>query len=197
MASLALALALHGRFPLPNSADEATARSLYSYIDRFVRENGGPLLAIRPEFAYVIARQDVEMEGSCYLHLARNRAPGAELVTGRLGQATYTLVVMSWPMPDDAIAELKRSYTFARACRVGYYYGQTPVALFTRDDRFTPLEPLRGAVLAAPGHSGRFIDYRNVAIVAHVDHGETTLVDAPLQQSGVFRGGRRSSRTGQ
>ena len=145
MASLALALALHGRFPLPNSADEATARSLYSYIDRFVRENGGPLLAIRPELAYVIARQDVEMEGSGYLHLARNRAPGAELVTRRLGQATYTLVVMSWPMPDDAIAELKRSYTFAGACRVGYYYGQTPVALFTRDDRFTPLEPLRGA----------------------------------------------------
>jgi GTP-binding protein len=28
---------------------------------------------------------------------------------------------------------------------------------------------------------------RNIAIVAHVDHGKTTLVDAMLQQSGVFR----------
>jgi len=40
---------------------------------------------------------------------------------------------------------------------------------------------------ANAAHSAVRSDLRNLAIVAHVDHGKTTLVDALLRQSGAFR----------
>src|SRR5918996_2635978 len=39
----------------------------------------------------------------------------------------------------------------------------------------------------APTKIIRRDDIRNIAIIAHVDHGKTTLVDGLLHQSGIFR----------
>ncbi len=40
---------------------------------------------------------------------------------------------------------------------------------------------------SAPEPHARIENIRNIAIIAHVDHGKTTLVDAMLHQSGIFR----------
>ncbi len=52
------------------------------------------------------------------------------------------------------------------------------LALAIRKSRARPFDPMAEIVRA---------DLRNVAIIAHVDHGKTTLVDAMFRQTGVFR----------
>jgi len=50
-----------------------------------------------------------------------------------------------------------------------------------------PATPVTPTTAAGPAGRVTRTDIRNIAIVAHVDHGKTTLVDAMLRQTGAFR----------
>src|SRR5581483_2907783 len=105
------------------------------------------------------------------------------VVLARLGQADRRLLRHETPITDRRSHPLTRTSP-ARA--VGGAWTPAPV-LAAGESTASPLPPLwRGPRVPSPQMPHRS-NIRNVAIVAHVDHGKTTLVDAMLWQSGAFR----------
>ncbi len=163
-AAVAVALAATRVFPLPTAADERTASAFYSFVAAHSRRSGGPILALRPELAYFVAGQPVEMEGSGFVRLAERHAPGTERVLERLSRAEYSLVVQMHELPASGgyREALDRGYRHAGGCNLSFYFGTVPVHLFTRRDLPLVMSPPEGtrcggpASLAAPdaGTSG-------------------------------------------
>jgi hypothetical protein len=72
-------------------------------------------------------------------------------------------------------------------------------AFGVRTSKIPPLGMSAVAEAPASTASGAFTadNIRNIAVIAHVDHGKTTLVDALIRQSGVFRDENQANEAGE
>lgn len=153
VSGIALLLAAHQTFPLPTSVDERAGRVLYGYVREYVAEAGGPIVATRPDLAYVLVGQPIEIEGSSFMHLAAAGLPGTEVVLDRLQRAEYTLVLETWPYPvrGGYREAIERSYVYAGGCNLGYYFGVVAVHAFSRRDIRRNLVPPAGTTSCGGG----------------------------------------------
>jgi hypothetical protein len=135
VALAALGLSLTRTLPVPSALDARTARAFYGFVTEHTRRSGGPILATRPELAYFLVGQSVEMEGSGFESLARNHVAGTERILERLEDGRYTLLVTLHALPLGGWAEAAQArYVHAGGCNLSFYFGTTAVHLFTRAD---------------------------------------------------------------
>ena len=113
---------------------------------------------MRPELAYFVVGQPVEMEGSTFVRLARHNVAGSERLLQGLRDGRYTLLVGLHPLPDTGgyLEAAERNYVHAGGCNLSFYFATAAVHLFTRRDLplyFTPPADTRcggpGAAAAA------------------------------------------------
>jgi hypothetical protein len=150
-ALLALAVSRTHDFPLPTALDERSARAFYDFVVEHTKRSGGPILASRPELAYYLVGQAVEMEGASFAPLARQGIPGPEVVLQRLRERRYTLLVVLHALPEGGWAEAaEQGYQHAGGCNLSFYFGTTPVHLFTRRDLPLFMSPPAGTRCGGP-----------------------------------------------
>lgn len=150
----ALAIALLARpFPLPSPADAATASAFYG----FVRDRGRPILATRPDYAYVVVGQPVEAEGSGLPYLVAAWVPGTEELLARVRRRHYRLIVALpyfWPKDPDFESALGGGYEIAATCTLGFFHGRSEFVMLVPRGERTAMAFGSGARCRAFGQAG-------------------------------------------
>jgi hypothetical protein len=144
---LALYLATARTFELPGPAEEATSTAFYDFVEDYGRRVGRPILATRPDYAYFLLGQPVEIEGSSYLYLDRANLPGTEKVAERLGRKEYGLVVRLpfYVLPGGRVEQaLKAGYRDIGVCWLRHFYGSVGFVLSVPRESPLGFEPPPG-----------------------------------------------------
>lgn len=143
VALLALWLAASRRFPLPTEEVEATAGAFYAFVSETARSLRRPILAARPEYAYFVAGQASEVEGSTFTLLVRAKAQGMERVRERLEAQAYGLVLFS-SFPPAFSESLERRYVRVGTCEREFFYGPTVFTFLVPRDSQVRFDPPPG-----------------------------------------------------
>lgn len=147
-AMVALWFVAQSRFPLPSREDRVTGDVFYGTLRGLVRERGGPLLAMRPEYAYFHVGQATELEGSSFFFLTAEHASGTADVFQRVAERGYTVVLGStrFLAKDRALFDSIRSrYVPFAGCHLGFYFGTEPTILLAPKDRPVAFSAVPGA----------------------------------------------------
>jgi 4-amino-4-deoxy-L-arabinose transferase-like glycosyltransferase len=148
-AALAAAAMLqaHGYLPRPSRVAAATAAAFYHAVEARVRERGKPILVLRPEYAYFVADQPVEAEGSGFHFLLRARAPGTGQVLSGVEAGRYRSVIVTpavLPAQEELARAIERHYRVIGGCQLSYFYGPASVLILVPRGEAARFEPPPG-----------------------------------------------------
>lgn len=133
--------------PVPPPGAEATARAFYRGVVSLVQDQGSPLLALRPEYAYFAAGQPVLAEGVILRFLLAAGSPGADQVLSGLKAGRYRTVVLlpAGLQEGEPLAEaLHDTYRTLGACTLSYFYGPAEALIMVPKDRAARFDPPAG-----------------------------------------------------